>query len=100
MPFFYKACKPEGIFFPLDHLSWRFFGHHFVEEVAFLQRAHIDHTAELGHWSLQKRKHQTSIQMGREETHSKREQSSNRDIHRLVKCDNHYNKEIKSLSGL
>lgn len=38
-----------------------FFGHNFVQDVAFLQRAHIDFSAELGHWSPQERKHQTSI---------------------------------------
>lgn len=38
-----------------------FFCHNFVQDVAFLQRAHIDFSAELGHWSPQERKHQTSI---------------------------------------
>lgn len=57
--------------FSLLIASFGGFFHRFVQVVAFLQRAHIVFSAELGHWSLQERKHQTSIQTGEEKTHPK-----------------------------
>jgi len=49
------------------------FCHWFVQDAALFQRAHRDFSAELGRWSLQERKHQTSIQTeGEENTYQMR----------------------------
>lgn len=76
IPFYHIYCLP---LFRLTSLKAHFsllitsfggFCHLFVQDVAFLQRAHRDFSAELGCWSLQERKHQTSIQTGGEKNTS------------------------------